>query len=130
VAELLSGRIDAAMRWPSEFISHVEAGTLHTICVTGSERVSILPDTPTCDEAGASGLNLTMWRGLAAPKGTPPEVIARLQEAAREATEDPAFQDLAVNIGFEPAFLPAEEFGQIISSDDEVIREIVGGIQN
>ncbi|HEX2255434.1 MAG TPA: tripartite tricarboxylate transporter substrate binding protein [Afifellaceae bacterium] len=129
VAELLAGRIDAAMRWPSEFISHIEAGTLHPICVTGAEPVPVLPDTPTCAEAGAEGLNLTMWRGLAAPAGTPPEVIERLQEVAREATEDPAFQELAEKIGFQPAFLPAEEFAEVIATDDEVISGIVAEIK-
>jgi tripartite-type tricarboxylate transporter receptor subunit TctC len=129
VAELLAGRIDAAMRWPSEFISHIEAGTLHPICVTSAERVPVLADTPTCAEAGADGLNLTMWRGLAAPAGTPPEVISKLQEVAREAAEDPAFKDLAGKIGFQPAFLPAEEFGQVIAEDDEVISGIVAEIK-
>lgn len=129
VAELLAGRIDAAMRWPSEFVSHIEAGTLHPICVTGDERVPVLPDTPTCAEAGAEGLNLTMWRGLAAPAGTPADVIERIEAAAREAAEDPAFQELAERIGFQPAFLPAEEFAKVIATDDEVIREIVAEIQ-
>ena len=129
VAELLAGRIDAAMRWPSEFISHIEAGTLHPICVTGAERVPVLPDTPSCAEAGAEGLNLTMWRGLAAPAGTPQEVIEKLGEAARAAAEDPAFQDLAEKIGFQPAFLPAEEFAEVIATDDEVISGIVAEIK-
>lgn len=129
VAELLAGRIDAAMRWPSEFVSHIDAGTLHAICVTSDERIAVMSETPTCDEAGATGLNLTMWRGLAAPAGTPADVIEALQEAARQATEDSAFHDLAEKIGFEPAFLTAEEFGKVIASDDEVISGIVADIQ-
>lgn len=129
VAELLAGRIDGAMRWPSEFVSHIEAGDLHAICVTSSERIDILPDTPTCDEAGAAGMDMTLWRGLAAPKGTPQEAIDVLEEAAREASEDSSFQDLSKKVGFEIAFQPADEFGKLIANDDEMIQRIIADIE-
>src|SRR5690606_23127992 len=45
--ELLAGRLDAALQWPGQFISHHEAGTLRILCVTSAERVSMLPDVPT-----------------------------------------------------------------------------------
>lgn len=130
VAELLAGRIDGAMRWPSEFVSHIEAGTLRAICVTSAERISVMPDTPTCDEAGATGMDMTLWRGLAAPKGTPQEVIDRLQEAARAATEEPSFADLAGKLGFEIVYKPAEEFGKLIASDDELIKKLAAETRN
>jgi tripartite-type tricarboxylate transporter receptor subunit TctC len=125
VAELLAGRIDAAMRWPSEFIAHAETGELHIVCSTGAERLDALPDTPTCDEDGATGMSMSMWRGLAAPAGTPGEVIAKLEAAAKAASETEQFHELAKNIGFTPAFTPADEFGKIIAADDEMISELV-----
>lgn len=61
--ELLAGRIDAALQWPGQFTSHAEAGTITILCVTSKDRVSALPDVPTCAEGGAQDLNITMWRG-------------------------------------------------------------------
>jgi tripartite-type tricarboxylate transporter receptor subunit TctC len=124
VAELLAGRVDAVLRFPSEVEANVKAGTLRVLCVTGKEKVAGL-DAPTCDQAGAKGLDLTMWRGLAAPAGTPAETIVKLQEAAKKAVESPDFQKAAKNVGFIPAYLPAQSFGEEIASDDKEIGTLM-----
>ncbi|CAN0603928.1 unnamed protein product, partial [Ectocarpus sp. 12 AP-2014] len=67
--ELLAGRIDAAIQWPGQFVSYAQAGELNVLAVTGSERVGVLPDVATAMEQGVD-VNITMWRGLAAPAGT------------------------------------------------------------
>lgn len=123
--ELLARRIDAAVQWPGQFVSHQEAGDLRILCITGKERIPLLPDTRTCDEAGASGLDITMWRGLAAPAGTPPDVVERLQRAAKAAIDSPKFQEAAGNIGFRPAYLPADRFAEVIARDDRVISDLM-----
>jgi tripartite-type tricarboxylate transporter receptor subunit TctC len=123
--ELLGGRIDAAIQWPGQFIQHHEEGTLRILCVTGAERIALLPDTPTCDEAGADGVDITMWRGLAAPAGTPPEVIEMLQDAARAASEKDAFKQAAERLGFDIAFMDSAEFGALIERDDAAIAELM-----
>ena len=56
--------------------------------------------------------------GLAAPAGTPDDVIAMLQAAAEAAVMSDAFQEASENIGFTPAFMPAAEFGVLIAQDD------------
>jgi len=123
--ELLAGRLDAALQWPGQFVSHHEAGTLRILCVTSSERISMLPDVPTCIESGAEGVTMTMWRGLAAPAGTPDDVVLKLEEAARLAVEDPRFLAAAVTIGFEPSFANHEEFGEVIARDDAMLAELM-----
>ncbi|NKB27810.1 MAG: tripartite tricarboxylate transporter substrate binding protein [Rhodobacteraceae bacterium] len=67
--ELLAGRIDAAIQWPGQFASYAQAGELNVLAVTGDERVGVLPDVPTAQEQGVD-INISMWRGLAAPAGT------------------------------------------------------------
>lgn len=126
--ELLAGRIDAAVQWPGQFVSHQEAGTINILCITGKDRIPLLRGTPTCDEAGATGLDITMWRGLAAPAGTPADVVARLQDAAKAAIESDEFQSAAGRIGFEPAYMPSGEFGRLIASDDKVIGDLMGSL--
>lgn len=123
--ELLAGRLDAALQWPGQFISHHEAGTLKILCVTSSERISSLPDVMTCEEAGAPGIDMTMWRGLAAPAGTPDEVILKLEEAARMAVDSDEFRSAATTIGFEPDFADHAAFGELIARDDAILAKLM-----
>jgi len=123
-AELLGSRIDAALQFPGQFVSHAEAGTLKILAVTSDERIKLLPDVPTAKEEGVD-MNITMWRGLAAPKGTPPEVVKSLEEAAQKASESKEFIDASEKIGFTPAYLPSEKFGELIASDDKKISKLM-----
>ncbi len=86
-------------------------------------RLSCLAIASTCDESGAKGLDMTMWRGLAAPAGTPKPAVDKLMAAARKAVQSKAFQDASRKIGFEAAYLPASDFGKVIVRDD---KEIAG----
>jgi tripartite-type tricarboxylate transporter receptor subunit TctC len=128
IVELLAGRVDAALRFPSEVKSHVDAGELAVLCVTTMEKFDIDLTAPTCDEAGATGLDFTIWRGLAAPAGTPPEVIEKLQEAAKTAVESPEFKTAAGSLGFTVGFMPAKEFGELIAKDDTEIAKLIKDI--
>ena len=123
-AELLGGRIDAAIQWPGQFASHVEAGTLKVLAVTSDERIPLLPDVPTAKEAGVD-VNITMWRGLAAPKDTPPEVVSALEAAAKKAAESEEFINASEKLGFTPAFMPASDFGELIKTDDQTISKLM-----
>ncbi|MBX2805740.1 MAG: tripartite tricarboxylate transporter substrate binding protein [Hyphomicrobiales bacterium] len=123
-AELLGGRIDAALQWPGQFVSHVEAGTLKVVAVTSGDRIKLLPDVPTAKEQGVD-VNITMWRGLAAPEGTPAEAVKALEEAAKKAAESKEFIEASDKIGFTPAFLTSQEFGDLIASDDAKISKLM-----
>ncbi|WP_212526068.1 tripartite tricarboxylate transporter substrate binding protein [Actibacterium sp. MT2.3-13A] len=122
--ELLAGRIDAAIQWPGQFKSYVEAGDLTVLAVTGDERVAILPDVPTAMEQDVD-VNISMWRGLAAPAGTPEDVVAKLAAAAEEAVDSEEFQKAAGNIGFSPAYQGSEEFGKLIAKDDKFYGDLL-----
>ncbi len=123
-AELLGGRIDAALQWPGQFISHAKAGKVNLIGVTSGSRVPVIPDVMTVKEQGVD-MDMTMWRGLAAPKGTPPEAVKALQAAAEKAVASEAFQTASKKLGFKIDFLPADEFGTLIAEDDVRISEVM-----
>ena len=123
-AELLGGRVDAALQWPNQFTGQVNAKQLRVIAVTGPARIPVLPEVPTAKEQGFD-VDLVMWRGLAAPKGTPKDVIARLENAARRVVLTPRFKELSAKLGFEPAFLPASEFGALVARDDAAIAALM-----
>ncbi len=122
--ELLAGRIDAAIQWPGQFVSYVDAGDLTVLAVTGSERVAVLPDVATAAEQDVD-VDITMWRGLAAPAGTPDDVVAALQAAAEAAIASEQFQEAAGNIGFSPAYLDASAFADLIARDDAFYADLL-----
>jgi tripartite-type tricarboxylate transporter receptor subunit TctC len=123
-AELLGGRVDAALQWPNQFTGQVGARQLRVLAVTSPQRIPVLPDVPTAKEQGFD-VDLVMWRGLAAPKGTPKDVVARLESAARRVVASPRFKELSAKLGFEPAFLPAAEFGALVARDDAAIGALM-----
>ncbi|MFT7494342.1 MAG: tripartite-type tricarboxylate transporter receptor subunit TctC [Alteromonas macleodii] len=122
--ELLAERIDVAIQWPGQFLSYAETGELTVLAVTGDQRASVLPDVQTAKEQGMD-VNISMWRGLAAPLGTPDDVIAALEGAARIAVESERFIEASQNIGFAPAFLDSEAFGGLIASDDAFYNQLL-----
>lgn len=123
--ELLGGRIDAAVQWPGQFVSHAKAGTLNIVAVTSAERIDVLPDVKSAKEQGVD-VDITMWRGLAAPKGTPDDVIMKLEAAAKAAVDSAEFQKASKNIGFTPAYMDHAAFGKLIASDDAKISDLMG----
>jgi tripartite-type tricarboxylate transporter receptor subunit TctC len=80
----------------------VHAGTIRPYAVTDDKRVQSLPDVPTTDEAGLKGFYMTLWSGLWLPKGTPKEIVTRINAAAVAAMKDPAvrkkFEDLGLEV--------------------------------
>lgn len=125
--ELLGGRIDAAIQWPGQFKPYVESGDLAVLAVTGKERVDVLAEVPTAAEQGYD-VDITMWRGLAAPKGTPPEVISALAQAAEKAVGNETFSDAGQKLGFTPAYLGPQEFGAQIAADDAFYAKLLSSL--
>ncbi len=121
---LLGGRIEGVVQLPPALISHVKSGSLRVLAVLGPKRDRIFPDTPTAIEGGYP-ISLDLWRGMVAPKGTPPDVIAKLESAIRETVASPEFQEAGQKIGFLPAFLPAKEFGQLVAADDAQLAKVM-----
>jgi tripartite-type tricarboxylate transporter receptor subunit TctC len=126
--ELLGRRIDAALQWPSVFKSHAEAGDLRMLLVTSEEPVPSVPEVPTAKDAGHE-VNLVLWRGLAAPAGTPPEAVERLQAAVEATVASEHFKEASGRIGCLPAFLPAAEFADFIAQKDQEIASIMEGLE-
>jgi tripartite-type tricarboxylate transporter receptor subunit TctC len=124
VPSLLGGQIDAVVSVPSALTAHVNAGTLRILTVLASTREPAFPKVPTSAEDGMA-YNGEMWRGIASPKGTPPQVVARLEKALQEAVESPEFKAQGVKMGFVPAFMPANEFGPLIAKDDIMLGRLM-----
>jgi tripartite-type tricarboxylate transporter receptor subunit TctC len=88
--DLLAGQFDLTVDSPTTSLPQARAGSIKAYAVTAKSRLAAAPDIPTVDEAGLPGMYLSVWFALWAPKGTPADVIARLNAAARAALADPA----------------------------------------
>ena len=86
---LLAGSIDIALDTPALSVPQVQGGNLKAYAVTAKSRVASLPDVPTTDEAGLPGFHYSFWHALWAPKGTPRDIVAKLNGAAVHALADP-----------------------------------------
>jgi tripartite-type tricarboxylate transporter receptor subunit TctC len=99
--DLVAGQIDIIVDQTSNSISQVRAGNIRAYAVTDDKRVASAPDVPTVDEAGLPGFHMTLWSGLWVPKGTPKEIVARLNAATVEALNDPAVRKQLENLGLQ-----------------------------
>lgn len=124
VVNLLGSRIEGVVQLPAALVAHVKSGDMRVLAVLGSKRDPVFPNVPTVQEQGYP-VALDMWRGIAVPKGTPKLIIARLQGAIKATVASPEFQEAGKNIGFTPAYLPANEFGELIAKDDAKLAEIM-----
>jgi len=128
VTALLGGHINAVSVSPPEGIEHVKAGKLKIIALFAEKRFELFPDVPTVKEQGVDFV-MGQWRGLGAPKGTPPDVIKKLHDAFKQGMEDPAFiknaKDMVVNL----SYLGPEAFGKLMAHDDEFYSKLVKEIK-
>jgi tripartite-type tricarboxylate transporter receptor subunit TctC len=99
--DLVAGQIDLIVDQTSNSIQQVRAGNIRAYAIVDSKRVESAPDIPTTDEAGLPGFHMTLWSGMWAPKGTPKDIIAKLNNAVVEAMNDPAVKKQLENIGLQ-----------------------------
>jgi tripartite-type tricarboxylate transporter receptor subunit TctC len=99
--DMMAGRIDMMFDQVSEAMQRVRDNQIKAYAVTAKTRLKLLPDIPTVDEAGLPGLYINIWYGLWAPKGTPPDIVQKLNRAAVAAMADPAVQKRFADLGLD-----------------------------
>ena len=99
--DLVAGQIDIIVDQLSNSINQVRAGTIRGYAVTDTKRSEQAPDIPTTDEAGLPGFHMTLWSGLWVPKGTPKDIIAKLNTAAIDALGDREVRKALENLGLQ-----------------------------
>jgi tripartite-type tricarboxylate transporter receptor subunit TctC len=97
--DLLSGSIDIMCAEASQTLAHVNANKMKAFAVMGKTRFTPLKNVPTMEEVGITGMDISFWHGLWAPKGTPSAIVAKLNDAGQKAFADPAVQKRIETLG-------------------------------
>jgi len=103
--DLVAGQIDLIFSDPSA-VAPLRAESIKAFAVTAKRRLPALPDIPTVEEAGLVGFSLANWNGLFAPKGTPKEIIGKLNGAVASTLADASVVEKLVDLGGE---IPSDE---------------------
>jgi tripartite-type tricarboxylate transporter receptor subunit TctC len=99
--DLMAGQIDMIVDQVSNAITQVQAGTIRAYAIADTKRLATAPEIPTAEEAGLPGFQISLWSALWAPKGTPKDVIAKLNAALQDALNDPAVRKRLADVGLE-----------------------------
>lgn len=113
---LLAGQVDLMMDTGS--LAQVQSGVLRALAVASPQRLPALPNVPTFDELGIHGMYASAWYGVAAPKGTPADIVKTLNQAISQVLADPHVRALLTNMGaqLQPPTTPAQ-FQQFMESE-------------
>ena len=124
LTDLIGGQIQATIEFGSVVLPHVKAGTLRALVVAGPNRKPLLPDVPTAAEAGLPAFTQTAWNGYFVPKGTPPEIVARLQQELTPIIKGKEYSEWLASLGSEAGGSTAAEFAAFIKDECPKWRKI------
>ena len=108
-------------------VEFVKSGKLRALAVTSAQRSFVFPDVPTIGET-IPGYDVSLYYGVAAPRGTPPDVVAVLNKAINAALADPKMKLRIAEFGGTPLSLTAAEFGKLVADETERWTKVVGTI--
>jgi tripartite-type tricarboxylate transporter receptor subunit TctC len=97
--DMLAGTIDLMCAEASQTLAHVKAGKVKAFAVMGRKHYAGLPEVPTMEEMGITGMDISFWHGMWGPKGMPKEIVDKLNAAAIQALEDPVVQKRVAALG-------------------------------
>ena len=124
ITTVLGDKIEASVQLPAEIMAQVTGRQVRVLAVTGDQRLPGLPEAPTLKESGVD-LTMTLWRGVAAPRGTPEAVIARLERAFAQAAQSPEFREFATRMGAVIDVRGARDFDAFVARDDRDIAALM-----
>jgi tripartite-type tricarboxylate transporter receptor subunit TctC len=125
ITDLLGGQVQAMFDNMPSALPHVKAGKLRAIAVTSLKRSPSAPDVPTIDESGLPGFDVGSWFGLMAPKGTPKEIITRINAESNKALASAEIKERFLELGAAPAPMSPEAYGDFIRSEIRKWAEVV-----
>jgi tripartite-type tricarboxylate transporter receptor subunit TctC len=124
VTTVLGDKIEASVQLPAEIMAQVTGRQVRVLAISGEKRLASLPDVPTLKESGID-LTMSLWRGVAVPRGTPEAVIARLERAFTQAAQGAEFREFATRLGAVVEIRGARDFDAFLARDDKEIGALM-----
>jgi tripartite-type tricarboxylate transporter receptor subunit TctC len=124
MTDLLPGRVQVMFDNLPSSIEHIRAGRLRALGVTAGKRSDALPDVPTIGET-VPGYEVSVWNGISAPRGTPPEIIDTLNRAVNAVLADPSLKARFAELGGAPMPMTPAEFGKLVVEETERWAKVV-----
>jgi tripartite-type tricarboxylate transporter receptor subunit TctC len=125
ITDLLGGQTDVSFVNINAALPYIKSGKLKALAVTGEARAAILPKLPTLAESGVPGVEIYSWQGIAAPKGLPKDVKAKLHGAIVAALNEPDLKSKLVEQGFEVVANTPEQFEQFLASEQARWKNVI-----
>lgn len=124
MADLLSGQVQATFVPLATTIGAIKAGKLRALAVTGATRADALPDVPALAEF-LPGFDVNVWQGIASSKGTPPDIVAKLNREIDSVLADPAIKNRFTDLGGAVIGGSSADFGKLIADETVKWAEVV-----
>lgn len=124
LTDLLAGTVHVMFDNMPSSVGHIKAGSLRPLAVTTAQRSAELPDVPTVAET-VPGFEASAWFGMGAPKGTPREIIEKLNKEINDALKDPKFAARIAELGGVPIVVTPEGFGDIVKAETDKWAKVV-----
>ncbi len=124
-ASVLGGHVSMMFDAVTAMKGHVDAGQVRALATTGLTRSTVLPDVPTVNEAGVPDYEATIWLGIMAPAGTPPEIVARLNAEIGKIIARPALREAWAKQGAVPMTMTPTAFTTFLQGDIDKWAKVV-----
>jgi tripartite-type tricarboxylate transporter receptor subunit TctC len=125
INDLIAAHVKVAMLGPTSLMPHAAAGTVNMLAQSMAKRSPTLQQVPTLEEAGYKGLVLEAWYAAFVPKGTPPAILAKLNEEMNKALKDPKLIETFTKGAIEPVGGGTEEIGKLSQADSDKYARLV-----
>ena len=121
---LIGGQVELIVPNPPDVMAHIKSGRLRLLASASTARWPEFPDVPTLKESGYN-VAYDAWVGLAAPAGTPADVIAKLQDAVEASVQDPKTRETYANVGAAAAFMPGAAYTEFLAKERAQMKQLI-----
>jgi len=123
--DVMGGHVQIMFDAVTAMKGNIDAGQVRALGTTGEQRSTVLPDVPTVSEAGVPGYEATIWLGIMAPKGTPPEIVDRLNAEIARIIAKPAIREAWAKQGAVPLTMSPAAFDAFLRRDIDKWAKVI-----
>jgi tripartite-type tricarboxylate transporter receptor subunit TctC len=123
--DVMGGHVQMMFDAVTAMKGNIDAGQVRALATTGEKRSAVLPDVPTVSEAGVPGYEATIWLGIMAPKGTPPEIVDRLNAEIARIIAKPSIREAWAKQGAVPMTMSPAQFDAFLRRDTDKWAKVI-----